>query len=193
MKKILALTLVSIVILATAACGSGGKEKLTSFSEPQEYVGEVEFDGSKKVVISFRLSADAKQITELKLSTEELILLPKTDNNSETKSEENEIEFKYSGESQVQSNMKIEQDKATGNNVVARDKSGNPIFESIVFTGGFENSSPIDLKNDKIVSDAMPLICDLTVTNTRIYGDIKLELRGFETKSVKAEFKNTKK
>jgi hypothetical protein len=186
MKKLFALTLVSLVILATAACG-GGKEKLTSFSEPQEYVGEIEFEGSKKVVVSFRLSADAKQITELKLSAEELILTPKTDINEETENQEKEIEFSFSEASQLRTNFKLENRQG----VVATDESGQPIVDNLVFTGGFESTSPIELNDDKISLNVMPLICNLTVTNTRIYGNIKIELGRSETKSVKAEFRNT--
>jgi hypothetical protein len=171
--------------------GQASTTQLTSFSKPQEYSGEIEFKGSKKVVITFSLSADAKQITEMKLSTEKLILTPKSSINKKSKPEKKESIFKFSKKSSVRTNMKIT--TSNGYNVMALDASGNPVIDNIVFTGGFESTSPIDVNNGKISLDVAPLISDLTVTNTNISGNVKVELQGCETKSVHAVFKNVTK
>jgi len=183
MKKSLFLLIVVSASLLFSC--SGNKGNLTSFDNPQEYVGEVVFENSKNVVLHFYLSADAKQITEIKLIADTLLLKPAISKSTQT----GESIFKYSSRATLQTNMAIETN-ADGYNVAKLDANGNTIVESALFIGGFESTSPTDLKDDKISLTTFPLILDLTVTNTEISGNIKVELSNFTTKSVHAVFKN---
>ncbi|MDR3094191.1 MAG: hypothetical protein LBU62_06070 [Bacteroidales bacterium] len=56
------------------------KTHLNSFSDPQTYSGTVNFEKSKDVTIDFTLSADSKQVTNLKFSAGELYMLPSSKN-----------------------------------------------------------------------------------------------------------------
>ncbi|MDR3340667.1 MAG: WG repeat-containing protein [Candidatus Symbiothrix sp.] len=152
--------------------------------KPQEYVAEVSFEKSKKIVVTIRLSADLKQATELYLSAKELYLTPKKGNDNGGKSI-----FKFSEKTTTRTNIKIE--NMNGYNAPATDASGNYIIDNIVFFGGFETSSPIDISDNKISLNDAPFICDLTVIQACIYGNIKIRLQGCETKSVYVVLKNT--
>jgi hypothetical protein len=57
-------------------------------------------------------------------------------------------------------------------------------------SGGLEVTSSIDIIESKITLDDRPVICDLTVTNSCIYGTVKVEMDDCETKQVYAVFKN---
>lgn len=62
---------------------------------------------------------------------------------------------------------------------------------SLVFQGGFETRDSINVIDGKITQGQKPLICDLTVTNACIYGQIKFKMNMGSTKSVYAVLKNT--
>ncbi len=61
---------------------------------------------------------------------------------------------------------------------------------SLVFKGGFETKDSIDVIDGKITQTHQPLICDLTVTNACIFGQVKFELDMGRTKSVYVVLKN---
>lgn len=63
-------------------------------------------------------------------------------------------------------------------------------MSNLVFQGGFETKDPIGVIGGKITQTHQPLICDLTVTNACIFGQVKFELDMGSTKSVYAVFKN---
>ena len=77
-----------------------------------------------------------------------------------------------------------------GYNTVARDASGYDKIESLEFEGGFETTDSIDIAYGKIILDERPFICDLTVTNACIYGQVKLEMNGCGTQSVYVVLRN---
>jgi hypothetical protein len=183
-KILLIITSISLLCACT-----DNKSKLTSFAEPQEYAGEVVFENSKNVVVHFILSADATQITELKMTADTLSLPIKADS-KKNEAQAEEVIFKYSDDASIRVNYSTTETNAEGNKVIKVDENGNPLPSNVVFRGGFESTSPIKLINNKISLNAFPLIADLTVTNTEISGKIKVELKGFITESVSAVFEN---
>jgi len=158
------------------------------FSE-QEYSGEIIFERSKNVTLRLTLSADLKQVTKLIISADELHLTPANFDRQREISSGQESIFKYLDNSRLTTNLAIT--TISGINVMARDASGYPIVESLLFKGGFETTSPIDINDGKITLDIRPLICDLTVTNACIYGNVKVQVSGSGTKSVYVVLKNT--
>lgn len=166
---------------------SAGAYGLTFFDEPQVYTGIISYDKSKDVDISFTLSPDASQITNLVFSTTELYLTPQNWK-KRTRDEKKESVFKFSEHSTARTNFAIT--TSSGYNVMATDGSGSPIISNIVFKGGFENTAPFEVINEKVSSD-MALIFDLTVTDACIYGDIKVEFNGCGTEAVYTVMKNT--
>jgi hypothetical protein len=191
MKKTKILLFIASASLL-AAC-SENKSKLTPFAEPQEYVGNVSFEDSKNVEVRFTLSADVKQIAELKLTAEELFLTPENagDRQDEKQVEKNgKVTFTFLEETTAESTFAIKKDEATGYNVMANDSLGNPVIGSITLKGGIKSDDTIEVKDGKISLSSAPLLFDLTVTNACIYGKIKFEFQGCGTKHVDAVFKN---
>ncbi|MDR0754340.1 MAG: hypothetical protein LBF04_03015 [Prevotellaceae bacterium] len=188
MKK--AILLIGCLSLL-AAC-SGPANKLTPFAEPQEYVGNVSFEDSENVEVRFTLSADVKQITELKLTADKLVLTPEnTGDRQDEKQVEKEITFTFLENATLRKNIAIVKDERTGYNVAQTDSSGNSVIGSIVLAGGIKSNDTIELSDGKISLPSAPLIFDLTVTNACIYGEIKFEFQGCGTKPVYTVFKNT--
>jgi hypothetical protein len=177
--KIKFLTIAALICFVCAC--SGSKNKLTSFDKPQEYAGIVEFENSKNVEIRLMLSANAKQITGIKLTADELFLTPENADRQEKKQtgENAEITFAYTERTTAKTNI-----------ATSKDESGNPVVKDVIFTGGFASADTVELKGGKISLVAAPLIFDLTVTNACIYGKIKCELSGCGTQSVYAVLKN---
>ena len=153
------------------------------FFTEQEYSGEIQFEKSKKTTLYLTVSADLKKVTKLTLSTEELYLTPANFSKQNKSSSKQDIVFKYMEKSRVAVSFAIKQ--TSGYNVPTDDVS------NMQFTGGFETTSPIEVIDGKITLDFRPLICDLTVTNSCIYGTVNVEIEGCGTKSVYAVFKNT--
>ena len=152
----------------------------TFFSE-QEYSGEIQFEKSKNVTLKLTLSRDMKKVTKLILSAEELQLtLPNFDKQRRKLSKAEEDKFIYSENSNLIMDL-------TGKG----DANGNPIIRSVQLKGGFKATSPIEIVNEKITLDAIPMICDLTVTNACIYGTVKVEGWGCGTKAMYVVFRNT--
>jgi len=151
------------------------KRNLTSFDVPQTYTGTIPFKRSKTVTISLTLSEDTKQVTQIKFSAKSLYLEPK----KAGKGNAGKSIYKYAEGASVQTNLSIAK-TPEGYNVMARDKSGNPIVDSLNFTGGILNVKPIDVVNGKISSDS-GLLFDLTVSEACIYGKIKVEIEGGTT------------
>ncbi|MDR1197731.1 MAG: hypothetical protein LBK94_01790 [Prevotellaceae bacterium] len=192
MKKTKLLTVIASICLLAACSGKGGK--LTPFAEPQEYAGSVSFENSKNVELRFILSADAKQITEIKLTAGELPLTPENAGDRQDKKQTGdsaEITFVFLENTTAQTSLATKQDEESGYNVMATDSQGNPAVKEIMLKGGFMSDSPVELNGGKLSLDAAPLILDLTVTNERIYGNVKVEFQGCGTQSVYAVFKNT--
>ncbi|MDR1347151.1 MAG: hypothetical protein LBJ63_01785 [Prevotellaceae bacterium] len=192
MKKTKLLTIIASICLLTACSGTSGK--LTPFAEPQEYVGSVSFENSKNVELRFILSADAKQITEIKLTADELSLTPENagDRQEKKQAEGNaETAFVFLENTTARTSIDTRQDEESGYNVMSTDSQGNSAVKEIMFKGGFKSESPVELNGGKLYLDAAPLIIDLTVTNERIYGNVKFEFQSCGTKSVYAVFKNT--
>lgn len=156
------------------------------FSE-QTYSGEVPFENAKNVKLEMTLSPDLKQATKLTISGEKIKLTPAHFDKQRKKSDKESI-FKYSENSAVQTSFAIT--TVNGYNTVARDASGYDKIESLEFEGGFETTDSIDIAYGKIILDERPFICDLTVTNACIFGQVKFELDMGSTKSVYAVFKN---
>lgn len=159
------------------------------FFTEQEYSGEIAFAKSKNIVLYLTLSADLKKVIQLKLSVEKLHLTPANFDKQRKKSQQASI-FKYLKNTMIREIYAIK--TINGINVIARDASGYPIISDVQLDGGgLETTSPIGIIDGKITLHERPLICDLTVTNSCVYGTIKVELEGCGTQSTYAVFKNT--
>jgi hypothetical protein len=187
----IATMLLMMLIIASCGNNSSKQDKLTSFSEPQQYSSGIEIDSSKNVVLTLTLSADAKQITEIKLSAEKLYLTPENVSKKQNDAK-GTVEFAYLERSAMQTIMAIETNQ-DGYNVVATDESGRPILDHLEFTGGFASGNAVEIKDGKLQIAEIPFICDLTITNSRIYGTIKIEISGGGTKNIDVELKNVTK
>ena len=193
----MATVLVLLMMLIIASCGNksskndSSAEKLTSFSEPQLYSGKIELDSSKNVVLNITLSANAKQITEIKLTAERLYLMP--ENISKKQSDANadnskNLGFVYLEDAKMQTFMAIKTED--GYNVMATDEQGRTILGHLEFSGGFASKNAADVNNGKLLLAEAPLICDLALTNSRIYGTVKVEMQSGGTKTADVELKN---
>jgi len=181
-----------LMMLMIAACGNkSSNDKLTPFNEPQQYSGEIELDSSENVVLDISLSANAKQITEIKLSAEKLRLMPEnvSEKQQDAAGSKQKVEFAFLEDAAMQTFMAITKTES-GYNVVATDASGNTIISHLEFTGSFGSTNAVDIDNGKLQLTDAPLICDLTLTNSRIYGTVKVEIRGGATKTANVELKN---
>ncbi|GEM_PF-5797243 len=166
---------------------SAGAYGLTFFDEPQIYTAIIPYDKSKNVEVSFTLSPDVTQITELKFSADELYLTPKNWTKKTNTDKSKESIFKYSERTTASTNFAIQ--SVQGYNTVATDASGNLIIDNIVLKGGLENTAPLEVINEKVYSD-MGMIFDLSVTDACIYGEIKFEMNGCGTPAVYTVMKN---
>ena len=168
----------------------GNNASLKSFSEPQQYSGKIEIDSSKNVILDITISADAKQITEIKLSAEKLYLTPENFSEKQSDAKDNkDVEFTFSEHSSMKTFMKIETTKE-GVRYVATDESGHQMLGHLEFTGGFASKNATVIDNGKLQLNEFPLICDLKITNSRISGNIKIILNGGGTQTVDVELKN---
>lgn len=178
--------LLFLMLAALCSNSQNQKDRLTSFDTPQTYSGKIEIDSSKNVELSLTLSADAGQITEIKLTAEKLYLTP---DNYTAKNVDSKAQFVFMEQTSARTVVKTRNEG--GYNVVATNENGQSIVSHIEFTGGIASNNAVDMNSDKLQLDGMPLICDLTVTNSRIYGTVKIELNGGGTKTVNAELKNS--
>jgi hypothetical protein len=168
---IAAILLMTLVI----ACGDSKKE-------PQQYSGVIEFDSSKNVVLDITLSANAKQITEIKLTAEKLHLSPENvrEKQNGAKGGSSNAEFIFLEGSSMQTTF--------ANAVVYG--SGQPTPSHLEFTGSFASQNAIDVNNGKLLLTEGPMICNLTITSSHIYGEINVEISGGGTKTANVELKN---
>jgi hypothetical protein len=142
------------------------KSKFIRFVEPQIYSGTVSFEKSKNVELQLTLSADATQVTELKLIADELYLSIQDYVELNDKST---IEFRSFGS-------------------ISSSFNGNGITNS-VFKGRIEATSSFEILDDKIVSNDVTT-CDLSVTDACIYGTVKITMFGCATKQIYAVLRN---
>ena len=193
LQSLKGITTMLLMALIIVSCGnnSSNKDSLTSFSEPQQYSGEIEIDSSKNIALDITVSADVKEVTEIKLTAEKLYLTPENFSKQQNNANDNKknVEFAFLERSSMQTFMATETTSG-GYNVVATDASGSPKLEHLEFTGGFASKNAVDINNGKLQLNEIPIICDLTITNSRIYGSVKIELNGGGTQNVNVELKN---
>jgi hypothetical protein len=80
--------------------------------------------------------------------------------------------------------------KLTAGELYMMPKNRGSGMASIQFTGGVENTAPIEIRDGKL-SMGLPLIADLTVTDACIYGTVKVEILDGVTSPVYAVLRNT--
>jgi hypothetical protein len=150
------------------------KGKFIRFAEPQRYSGTVVFDQSKETEITLKITADAAKVTDLSLLTKQLNLDLKNYKKSEFASN-SEIEFRTT----IDATMQVKVSMYNGNET-----------NTMTFSGGLKMSTPVDIVDDKIELNDV-VACDLTVTESCLYGKIKITLEGCATNWVYAVLKNT--
>jgi hypothetical protein len=135
------------------------KGKFVHFIDPQIYSGTIAFERSKNVELRITLSADATQVTELKLIAEELYLSPPN-----YVANQNDLSnlFRYSGQ------------------VVSMFKESGITYETLK-GGRIEAAEPIAVHDGKIVLDNV-IAYDLSITDACIYGTVKVSLNKCATK-----------
>ncbi|MDR2285902.1 MAG: hypothetical protein LBE04_00265 [Prevotellaceae bacterium] len=161
------------------------KGKFIRFTEPQIYSGIIPFEKSKNVELKFTLSADAAQVTEMNLTTEELYLFP--ENYVENNDSKSKLEFNVTKDFSVNSSFALR--KINGVNVIAVDANGNYIIDNTIVKGGLEATTPVETLDNKIVLDDV-ITCDLSITDACIYGTVKIAIHSCATKQEYAVFRN---
>jgi hypothetical protein len=162
------------------------KGKFVRFTEPQVYSGSVTFGKSQNAELKFTLTADATQVTEIKLTTKELYLYPKNHVAKEGESE-SKLEFRSGEKTSVVTSFALK--KVNGISVLATDANGRMMLDKTILKGYIKTVTPVETLDNKIVLNDI-ITCDLSITDACIYGTVKIIVEGCATKQQYAVFRN---